>query len=43
MSALRQRAALTYDLPVLPNLDLHTELFTQRRDFEGVPPRGHRR
>jgi outer membrane protein insertion porin family len=33
MSAIRQRAALTYDLPVLPNLDLHTELFTQRRDF----------
>ncbi len=33
MSAIRQRAALTYDVPVLPNLDLHTELFTQRRDF----------
>lgn len=31
MSAIRQRAALTYDVPVLPNLDLHTELFTQRR------------
>ncbi len=33
MSAVRQRAALTYDVPVLPNLDLQTELFTQRRDF----------
>ncbi len=33
MSAIRQRAALTYDVPVLPDLDLHTELFTQRRDL----------
>jgi len=33
LSAIRQRAALIYDLPLLPHLELHTELVTQRRDF----------
>lgn len=33
MSAIRQRAALTYDVPLSPNLTLNTGLFTQRRDF----------
>lgn len=40
ISQLRQRALLEYDIPLLPNLDLETGLFTSRRDFTSFTREG---